>query len=120
MKKELCLVLLKESVSAPKFIKIAAKISLSINYPLEICGYPNEDNECIDITKVQVERNTLRGKTVSVEDFIINHDLKTLSGNSGSPIVTKNRNGDTVAVGIHTHAGDYGINRGILFTPDLI
>lgn len=50
-----------------------------------------------------------KGKIKSIEGDIINHDMSTKKGHSGSPLLFKNKDGNYIAVGVHTHKG---------FTPD--
>ena len=53
----------------------------------------------------KIRRTVLEGKVYSINNHIINHTMKTSIGFSGSPIISRNKQGRLQVIGIHTHKG---------------
>lgn len=69
----------------------------------------------------KVRMTVLEGKVHSTSNCIINHTMKTSIGISGSPIISKNKKGELIIVGIHTHKGfSSEYNSGLYFTKEIL
>ena len=69
----------------------------------------------------KIRRTVLEGKVYSINDFTINHTMKTSIGFSGGPIISKNKQGGLQVIGIHTHKGlQSNYNSGLYFNKEIL
>ena len=88
---------------------------------VEVIGFPSRKYAGLNnLLSVCLNRTHLRGKVTSIEGRIINHDLLTKVGHSGSAILYETATKEVVAIGVHTHRGNIYENRGLFFNKEVV